>query len=528
MKHLLTALLLSSSLSVFAQGTQYAGNALANLDVSNINPTILTGGDAFQNLMAAGFEVPRGSGKHTIYGGALWLGGKDNSGQIYVSSQTYRQNNQAGYWPGPIANSHTPSHNTTYDKIWKVSKAQIQNHIQNYNNSGYTVPQNIATWPGNGNTTNGEAAKLAPFVDLNNDGIYSPAQGDYPDIKGDQALYLILNDKGGVKVPSSPNMNVEVHAMYYGFDMPANPAIYNTLFCQYHIINRGQLNFNNFYAGIWSDLDLGNYSDDYVGCDTTTNRYYAYNGDLDDEGPDGYGLNPPVQSVQFLNKKMSHFIYYNNSNNPINGNPQTATDYYNYLTGSWKNNTPLTYGGDGTNLNSFPFNYMFPGGLTGWSEANPFPGSGSSPNNPGDRRGLGSIGPFNLPSGQELNFTVAYTFSRGNGSTNNITVAQQDANTVQNFFNNIMGTTKPVLVKESLQLFPNPANDQLNIQLPSRFSGKKATVQISDYLGRDVLTTEKQKAAGNLTLDISSLSKGVYLVKVTSENQVLTTKLVKQ
>jgi protein involved in sex pheromone biosynthesis len=158
---------------------------------------------------------------------------------------------------------------------------------------------------------------------------------------------------------------------------------------------------------------------------------------------------------------------------------------------------------------------------------NPMPGSGT-PNAPGDRRGLGSIGPFNLSPNQELNFTVAYNFSRGNGTVNNITVAENDAVTVQNFFNNVMGTTKPVLVKENLQLFPNPANDQLNIQLPARFSGKNATVQISDYLGREVLTTMKAQSETNLNLNISGLSKGVYLVKVASENQALMAKLVKQ
>src|SRR5688572_23730019 len=193
MKKPLTLLLLGIAFRTFSQGTQTPGMASANLDASNINPTILTGGDMFNTLTAPGifygnpaFEVPRGSGKHTIFTGSLWIGGMDQQNNLYETSQTYRQGApaDAGYWPGPIANVQDPAHTAKYDKLWKVRALEIQLHKANYNKPGYVIPPDFASWPGNGNIANGEAAQLAPFEDINNDGIYSPAQGDYPKIKG--------------------------------------------------------------------------------------------------------------------------------------------------------------------------------------------------------------------------------------------------------------------------------------------------------------------------------------------------------
>jgi hypothetical protein len=547
MKLKFTLLLLGISFSIFGQGTQPAGSASAELDVSNIRPTILTAGDMFHSapnpatypIYDAGFEVPRGSGKHSIYAGALWIGGKDPNGQVYVSSQTYRQRAQVSFWPGPVGNVHGPVHTSAYDKIWKVSKAQIQNHIQHYYKRWYIAPPDIETWPGNGNAANGEATHLAPFVDTDNDGIYSPAAGDYPDIKGDQALYLILNDKGYFKEPRSPAMNAEVHVMIYGFDDPANSPVYNTLFSQYRIINRGQVNLQDFYAGIWTDIDLGNYSDDFVGCDTLTNRYFGYNGDshdgdtiiinaphinyIDTFYTNGYGPNPPVQSVMFLDKRMSHFVYYNSNAHATNGNPDKALDYYNYLRGVWRDGKQLTYGLDGTDQSRPPATHMFPGNW--WTENNT--DNQGKTNSPGDRRALGSIGPYNLAPGQELKFTVAYTFTPGSATTSSLTKAPLDAQAVKSFFQaNNLG--RKVAQTPELVLHPNPANDLLTLQLPYTFESKNATIQISDRVGRVVLNTNTNlNAEKSARLNINKLDKGIYQIKVISGNQTAVSRLVK-
>jgi hypothetical protein len=281
-----------------------------------------------------------------------------------------------------------------------------------------------------------------------------------------------------------------------------------------------------------------------VGCDTLTNRFFVYNGDNYDDDttfikqtgygpvtviPNGYGANPPMQSVAFLDQKMSHFIYYTNDANPRNGNPTRATDFYNYMSGFWRDGAKLTQWGEGTNQNNPPASYMFPGfpGSNDWTESHSLPIPSSS-NTPSDRRGLGSIGPFNLNAGQELKFTVAYTYTRAPNAMFVCNLGVQNAQTVQNFFNRnfTLGTSESIAENQTLKLYPNPATDLLQIQLPNTFENKAATIAITDYTGRVVLQTAATRDA-NQQLNIAALSKGIYQVTVTSEKQTLTSQWVK-
>ena len=61
---------------------------------------------------------------------------------------------------------------------------------------------------------------------------------------------------------------------------------------------------------------------------------------------------------------MSKFVYYN-SDFTVRGNPENGTHIYNYLRGIWKDNVPMTYGGDGKGSGpgstTDACNFMFPG-----------------------------------------------------------------------------------------------------------------------------------------------------------------------
>ena len=70
---------------------------------------------------------------------------------------------------------------------------------------------------------------------------------------------------------------------------------------------------------------------------------------------------------------MRRFVYYNNSSQP-NGEPDKATDYYNYLRGIWRDGKRMCYGGDGYSLNiqdGIYTDFMFPGNsdIWGWGTA---------------------------------------------------------------------------------------------------------------------------------------------------------------
>src|ERR1044072_2322203 len=108
---------------------------------------------------------------------------------------TSRQN-EVYFFPGPIdAQTGTADSTSAYhfDRLWKADQYQIsefqyqfaQGNVQ----SGNFIPAtDIMDWPAIGNM--GITHPLAPFVDVNSNGIYDPLTGgDYPLISGDQEIY---------------------------------------------------------------------------------------------------------------------------------------------------------------------------------------------------------------------------------------------------------------------------------------------------------------------------------------------------
>jgi plastocyanin len=75
----------------------------------------------------------------------------------------------------------------------------------------------------------------------------------------------------------------------------------------------------------------------------------------------------------------------------------------------------------------------------------------------------------------------------------------------------------------NFETFPNPASNSVTIQLPS--GTEEATVQFYDYLGRLALT-KKVTSAKNI-LEVNSLSKGVYILKVVTEDKIGSQKFIK-
>ncbi|MFY9310363.1 MAG: T9SS type A sorting domain-containing protein [Bacteroidia bacterium] len=75
----------------------------------------------------------------------------------------------------------------------------------------------------------------------------------------------------------------------------------------------------------------------------------------------------------------------------------------------------------------------------------------------------------------------------------------------------------------SLLIYPNPSNSTFTIQLPTL---RTFTLSVTDITGRIVYTNKN--ATGNITVDASGFSSGVYFVKAINERTVLTTKLAKE
>ena len=395
------------------------------LDINNvkayINPLNL-----FSKEGNASFEIPKGSGKHTIYNANIWLGGLDKQDNLHVAAQLYGEKGE-DYFMGPITNDYTmvdgkkvvsEAYKEKYFRTWKVKKEEIEYHKLHYADAGYQMPSGIANWPAHGRTQFGESSSLASYIKVSGSVNYNPSQGDYPNILGDEAVLFIINDALNEHTESGGEpVGVEILGMAYAYNQTDNyyPAPKNTIYLQYVIKNRSTHNYKDFYVGFFSDFDLGYKYDDFIGCDSVRHLAFVYNGkEIDGAGESGaYGANPPAQGAMFLNHKMNAFMNIMNIfqlPNPHINEPEIASDYYNYMRAIWKDGTHLTYYGTGYNPNStdntnFMFNSRFLGTMGTWTEI-------GNNNPPGDRRGVMSSGPFTLPVAGRLTIDIALPYGR--------------------------------------------------------------------------------------------------------------------
>ncbi|MCE2496368.1 MAG: T9SS C-terminal target domain-containing protein [Flavobacteriales bacterium] len=435
-------------------------SAQTDLAVNNVRTRILAGGDMWWDLMNGIYEIPRESSKHSMFAGALWIGGQDVGDQLKVAAMTYRQEG-SDFWPGPL-DAATASVDDTicaeFDEHYQITRQQVEDYVSWLNGTNddpnYTVPSVILEWPGNYPDTYSQfgAEPLAPFFDADGDGFYDPAVGDYPayDLSGeadcqgadllfgDQTLWWVFNDKGNIHSETNAEpIGLEIQAQAFAF--ATNDEINNMTFYSYKIVNRASFVLKNTYFGQWVDPDLGKYDDDYVGCDVGRGLGFCYNGDEDDEGATGYGLNPPSIGVDFFRGPladpgdgidndrdgtvdeigeqiiMSKFVYYENVRDLPTGNPIQAFHFYNYLRGIWKDNTGMVHNGANghgpTTGPGPPTDFMFPG------DTNPdFPGDDwtehSAGNDEGDRRFLQSAGSFTLQPGAVNYITTGVVWAR--------------------------------------------------------------------------------------------------------------------
>lgn len=414
--------------------------------------------------------------------------------------------------------------------------------------------------------------------------------GDYPLIRGDQALFFIFNDDRRIHSETQgEKMKVEVHGMAYAFDLPDDSAFWNTVFLNYKIINRSDKIYHNTYLGVFTDTDIGYPYDDYIGCDVERGMYYGYNGTpIDGSGQPGtYGANPPAQSVTFLggpfmdpdgldnpkvdgnghqlcnesvnginfgdsivdNERMGmrKFVVCNNGGVPnYMTDPNSPPEYYKYLQGIWKDGERMHYGGNGHSGSGGTgpeCDFMFPGesDTLGWGTGcvppNPLNWTETTAGNPPfDRRGMGSCGPFTFQPGMVQELDLAFTFARDYnnnypsgsiGKLGELTDIIRKSFTTNllpngNSFNGVDNRTGVSLLQ--VQLFPNPASSRAYI----RFDGsvnEPVSIRIINANGILIRTEKRTSVDRMITVDLTGLTSGLYLLYIETKGQAVTKKL---
>lgn len=306
---------------------------------------------------------------------------------------------------------------------------------------------------------------------------------------GDKTHWWVFNDRGNIHTETGADpIGMEIRAQAFSF--ATNDEVNRMTFYNYEMINRSTQTLANTYFTNYVDADVGFAFDDYIGCDVARGLGYAYNAtnfDPGGSGSPGYGANPPAVGVDFFegpyqdadgidnvgprmeeqpdgsfefvvptiqeaiagngivyqgiglgysdgiidNERygMRRFNYYTNGGGGLpTTDPVTPIHYYNYMTGRWKDNSEIFFGGTGytgtTGVTNQPSDYMYPnnsdplwwatGGVDmgwDWTETNTDGGGSANPNDE-DKRFLQHAGPFTLTPGAVNNLTVGVVYGR--------------------------------------------------------------------------------------------------------------------
>ena len=556
------------------------------LDINNLSARFCAFGTHFSDCESSMFFAPKNTPKTVVFANTLWVGGMEvNTGLLHFSGGRYRGSSSNGdFHAGPVSLLYHSYFERDWNRVWKLTTAEINYHINNYYKPGYVPIRDISEWPAHGDTLNGQLWHMAPFHDRNNDGVYQPMKGDYPLIRGDMALFFVFNDtmKPNEASEGTP-LGVEVHGMAYAFDQPGDSMLNNTIFLHYDIINRSSNDYEDAWIGMFTDFNLGYQYDDFVGTDVQNGAVYCYNGTAVDGFGQfyAYGADPPVIGMQFL---AGPYLDANGIDNPktdssgnrlcdisLNGlnfgdgipdnerygmtrsmsfygigsfnamsSPGSDTDYYNYLRGIWKDDTRMLYGGNGHITNSYgpECNFMYPGdsdpchfgtggippyGPADWTEHN-------AGNLPYYRRVSASSGPFTFRQGDRHQLDVAFLFARDLVANKPLDTIRDRFGKLKELFENNQSMFDPVLSdksslkpeKSAVMIYPNPAADHIIVS--GIEINKLSPYMIYNIIGQIVAsgTIDNSKI-----VDISHLKSGIYIISIQNSGNLAAKKFIK-
>ncbi len=488
----------------------------------NLEPSDNMLNTRFKNV---GLNYPADSLTRPFFGNTLIASatlGEDTLG----AGPEYDDLETQGWTFGPVADGINQSYFDRFMRVWKVTRADINFHIANYNSAGYVAPDGIASWPGNGSTDNGESFQLAPFVDVNNNLYYEPQLGDYPDVLGDEALYTILNDHFNIHSPNYSlnatstlqHMDLEGHVMYYAFANQQDP-IDKTLFVRASIFNRSDDDYTDLRLGMLSDFDTGNPYGDYVGCDSLLNYTFGYNSvNMDNDtvisfiDKFGYGLNPPATACIYLNQEIVSNILSTASNSSLYPRlPNRILYLHNEMHG--KNSLGQDVGFNGINTTPMMFSDS-PCIVGGENEV-------TTDLNFLDRVQITATDDITLLAGDYVCLDIAITVT--DQSMNNISNAcslSQIVPVIQQYYdeNNLNAcsfiTNVGSIAKSNFgfEIYPVPAASEITIRFQNLSTGNDE-ITIHDALGNVVLMITVGNGLSFKTIALTHLSDGVYFLK---------------
>lgn len=554
------------------------------LDINQVHATYLNGGDMFWDRGASAnprYQVPKAQqtaepAHHALFALTTWIGGMHNQ-QLFQSAQTYRQNSAGGlaYQSGPLNAQGQPVASAgKYDRLWKINRFEVESFKRAWQNgsvqnASFYPSFDFRTWPGN----HPDGAIMAPFFDRNNDGVYKWQDGDYPLIKGDQAIWFVFNDLDTNRTLNAAPMGVEVHCMAYAFVCEqangADSIINYTTFLDYKFINKSNRNYNQTSISLWLAPTSGAGG---VGMDVLGNGFYFSNY-TDYFGTGSAGQSSPAMGIYQLKGPLVHAndAIDNNRNGLIDevgedislsnfmtyiggsqamSQPLGAQDFHNYANSRWLDNQSLVFGGTGypgsMGSTSLPASFMFTGNTDpiGWGiggtlsapQVPPFSWTQSfSPIALGEPKAVASMGKFQFPHQSEktMSFALIWSYSPNNAASAVNKLLTQDALLVkqwyaQNAFPSCLDLSNVSVASlsaahQAVRIFPNPSSDRIFVAFDKPTD---THVRLYDMQGR-LLMERYLTAESKHEISLENLAAGVYLLGIGQEGAYSQHRIVK-
>ncbi|MFT5778358.1 MAG: hypothetical protein ACI837_001314 [Crocinitomicaceae bacterium] len=496
------------------------------LDENNMAVTLSDGGVSFSQpeyevgvlLTGNGCETPKGLGIHSLSGLSMWFSGQESDTGLPHSSapmnEAYRQQ-----FIGPL---NTHGHALDFQDQWlhslfPITTAEIENHITNFNNPGYIIPESILSWPAHGDVSLGFNYFLAPFVDVDGDGTYIPSNGDFPCIKGDKAVFIMLNDVeeyhgcGGV-ASNQAALGIQIQMLFYQYSTQS--GLENVTFCDTKIHNQSEHDYVNFKSSLHLNTIIGSFEDDHVGTEVQRNTIYAYNGDSLDYSVSspGHQEHPPAIGVVSLNHTIARSRYFTHPANYPYNIPVYPPDIRNIMNGNLLDGSPQDQ------------DYFFTG--------NPYEASGDLDTNQYNSyhdKMVYTIDAGTLLQGESKQFDFAVVYSQGINYKESVNDLFNDIDATQTFYNNqsVECFLQYLNVEDSpeimgVTIYPNPSNGLINIKLDDAILG--SSLEVLDLSGRKIQPT-KQLNYNHESLALKQ-PPGIYIIRISKGNMSQSYRLI--
>ena len=477
-----------------------------------------------------------------LYSCGLAVAGKTASGNLKMAAQMSLSSYRGfDFFPGPLDSTGnvTRASCANFDRLFSIRRGEVNDFLFT---NGRDISDNMKAWPAKGNPFFRAATgfdlpnqNLAPFVDVNRDGIYNPQNGDYPDFCGTSAYWWVFNDKGNTHTSSKGGapLGIEVKGMAYGFNDPLDSALHYSTIYNYEIAYKGTEALDSAYVSLWIDPDLGCTEDDYFGCSPSNNLAFAYNADAADGNGAGFCITSgesyktkiPVVGVKLLQTPkgengqelgMTNFMYQYSLFDSTRytkkaGWANTPSEYYNYMTSRWRDGSPLTSGGEGTSTTNTPTKYAYPArpnDTVNWNMPN-------SQANTIEKLMIMSCGPFKMLPGSRhrLAFAVVADLDVPRHPRVDISKLISRANSLQNV------CTFPTAAKDiaeqnnTISVVPNPVSDEASFI----YSGFINRVAIFNLTGQLMMATNDINS-NVLKFSTQGMNAGIYVYRMTDNN----------